>query len=305
MTRTDDLMERVAGGGVVLIDGATGTECERRGVPMLDGAWNGGAALSHPEVLLAVHADHLAAGAEVLIANTFGTHRHALEAAGLGDQVDTYNRRGVELAVQAREEAGADGVVVAGSLSSWTWVGEHPPLDTLRRNSAEQARVMREAGADLIMLEMMIDVARMRATLDGAATAGLPIWVGLTCGTAEGDPVTDDGVPRLRDGESLAEAIGSLRDDDVGALSLMHTDVSLIDECLEVAREQWPGVLGVYAHSGAYVEGEWVFDDVISPEEYAAHAQRWRAAGASMLGGCCGIGPDHVRVLGAMLDSGS
>ena len=104
----DRLMDRLGAGELVVIDGATGTECERRGVPKLDGAWNGGAALSHPDVVRQIHRDYLEAGAELIIANTFATHRHALELAGVADDFVAYNRRGVELAVQARAEVAAD-----------------------------------------------------------------------------------------------------------------------------------------------------------------------------------------------------
>lgn len=301
MTRLDGLMARVEAGETVLIDGATGTECERRGVPKLDDAWNGGAALSHPDVVRAVHGDYVMAGAEVIIANTFATHRHALQAAGVADDFEAYNRRGVELAVEARAAAGSDGVVVAGGISNWTWSGAHPPLDVLRRNTIEQAAAMRAGGADLLILEMMIDIDRMRATLDGAATSGLPIWVGLTCGSEAGRPVAADGVPRLRDGELLTEAIRALDAYTVGAVAIMHTDVALIDDCLDTVMDAWHGTVGVYAHSGDYVNGDWVFDDVISPGEYRAHAQRWVERGVRVIGGCCGTGPEHIRALRSLV----
>jgi len=117
MTRVHDLVARINAGETVLIDGATGTECERRGVPQLDNAWDGGAALSHPDVVRGVHSGYIAAGARAIIANTFATHKHALDAAGVADDFVIYNQRGVELAVEARVAAGADDVVVAGGIS--------------------------------------------------------------------------------------------------------------------------------------------------------------------------------------------
>lgn len=297
MTRLDRLISRVAAGETVLIDGATGTECERRGVPMLDGAWNGGAALSHPEIVRQVHDDYITAGAQVVIANTFATHRHALEAAGVAADFVAYNRRGVELAVQARAAAGAEGVVVAAGISNWTWTGAHPALDVLRRNTTEQSAAMAAGGAELLILEMMVDIDRMLATLDGATSSGLPIWVGLTCGSEEGRPLSSDGVVRLRDGEPLADAIAALDGRGVEVIAIMHTDVALIDDCLDVALDAWPGAVGVYAHSGDYVNDSWVFDSVISPGDYLSHARRWADRGARLLGGCCGIGPEHIRAL--------
>ena len=297
MTRLDRLMDRARSGRTVLIDGGTGTECERRGVPVLDGAWSGNGALSHPEVLREVHADYVAAGAEVIIANTFSTHRHALETAGVAADFVAYNRRGVELAVQARAGAGADEVVVAAGISNWTWTGPHPSLEQLRRQTVDQAAVMAAAGAELLVLEMMVDVARMRATLEGAATAGLPVWVGLTCGSGDGRPVAAGDGARLRDGEPLAEALAALEPYDVEVVATMHTDVALVDEGLDVVLDAWAGPVAVYAHSGAFVEGRWVFDGVISPDDYLARAQGWHARGVRLIGGCCGTGPEHVRTL--------
>ncbi len=297
MTRLDNLIARITAGELVLIDGATGTECERRGVPKLPNAWNGGAALTHPAVVREVHRDYIEAGARVIIANTFATHKHALEAARVADDFVTYNRRGVELAVEARAAAGADDVVVAGGISNWTWTGPHPPPDVLRRNTGEQAGAMKAGGAELLMLEMMVDIDRMTATLDGAVTSELPVWVGLTCGSEQGEPFADDGTVRLRDGELLADAIAALDDYDVGAITIMHTAVAMIEDCLDVALDVWPGIVGVYAHSGDYVDGDWVFDSVVSPDGYRAHAQRWFERGIRLIGGCCGIGPDHIRAL--------
>ncbi len=294
-------MERAASGATVLVDGGTGTECERRGVPVLDGAWSGSSALSHPEILRDVHRDYVVAGAEVVIANTFSTHRHALETAGVAAGFEAYNRRAVELAVEARTAAGADEVVVAAGISNWTWTGEHPTLDELRRQSVEQAAVLAAAGAELLILEMMVDVERMRATLEGAATAGLPIWVGLSCGSGDGRPVEGAGAS-LRDGEPLSEAVAALADHEVEVVAIMHTDVALVDECLDVVLPAWDGPVAVYAHSGAFVDNRWVFSGVISPDEYLRHAQGWSARGVRLIGGCCGTGPEHVQALTSLQD---
>ena len=117
MSRYNKMMQRIAAGECILIDGATGTEAERRGVPQLDNAWNGGGALSHPDIVRQVHLDYLEAGAELIISNSFATHLHALEAAGEGARFEEYNRRAVELAVEARAEAGRRDALVAAGVS--------------------------------------------------------------------------------------------------------------------------------------------------------------------------------------------
>ena len=79
LERYETIRQRLAAGERILIDGATGTEVERRGVPQLENAWNGGGALSHPDIVRDIHLDYIREGAEIVISNTFATTRHALE----------------------------------------------------------------------------------------------------------------------------------------------------------------------------------------------------------------------------------
>ncbi len=291
MTRYDRLMSRIASGDRILIDGATGTEIERRGVPQLDNAWNGGGALSHPDTLRTVHEDYIRAGSQIVISNTFATHREALRAAGVEDQFDDYNRRGVELAVEAREGMNAPDVLVAGGISYWSWSGDWATAEALGPGVEEQAAIMADAGADLLMLEMMIDTERMLATLEAAQKSGLPVWAGLTCKR------DDSGKAHMRSGDDLPDALRALAERKVPLVSFMHTEVEHIDACLEVAREYWPGPLGVYAHSARWVNNVCFYDETVSPQEYASHAEVWLQNGVQVIGTCCGLGVDHVSAL--------
>ena len=246
MHRYQSLMNRVAVGERILLDGATGTEIERRGVPQLDGAWNGGGALSHPEILRRVHEDYIRAGSEIIISNTFATSRHALKDAGVESDFEALNRRGVELALEARDATEKPDVLVAGGFSYWSWTGRHPSLAELRTGMTEQAAILAAAGADCLMLEMMVDIDRMLITLEAAEASGLPVWLGVSCRP------NDAGVMALYSGEPLAEALAVLDGRAVPLLSIMHSRVGYIDECLEIARANWRGPLGVYAHSARW-----------------------------------------------------
>jgi len=108
MNRYDRLMQRILAGEKILIDGATGHELFARGVPRADYGWSGGAALTHPDVLRAIHEDYIDLGASVVIANTFATSRHICRDAGIEDQFEFLNRRSVELAVEARDGKAAE-----------------------------------------------------------------------------------------------------------------------------------------------------------------------------------------------------
>lgn len=291
MTRYTKFMNRIAAGEKILIDGATGTEIERRGVPQLEDAWNGGGAESHPDVLRQVHEDYIREGAEIVIANTFATHRSALRDAGVEDRFEFLNRRGVEIAIEAREKAEAPDVLVAGGLSYWAWSGNWQSAEALRPDTEAQAAIMAEAGADLLMLEMMVDIDRMVMTLEAAQKSGLPVWVGLSCEPdGNGDMV-------LQRGGRLTEALVALQGRDVPLLSIMHTEVEHVDGCLDILGGMWSGPVGVYAHSARWVGDVCHFDVTLPPEDYAGHARRWLDRGVQVIGGCCGMGVDHIRCL--------
>jgi homocysteine S-methyltransferase len=283
MSRYDDLMSRIAAGEKILIDGATGTEMERRGVPGHDNGWFGGAALSHPDVLRAVHAEYIDMGANVVISNTFGTHMGVLRDAGAESDFEELNRLSVELAVEARDAGGRPEVVVAAGISHWSWIGEDPPLDQLERDATEQLRIMADAGAELIILEMMVSIERMLRLITAAKTTGLPIWVGFSVGEEDGS-IPDPHVMTLRSNEPLADAIDALAGLGVDLINIMHTDVTHIDACLDVMMERWPGPIGVYAHSWAGID----------PADYAARSERWLERGVNLVGGCCGTVPEHI-----------
>ena len=108
-----DLIARMRAGGVVVIDGATGTELERRGAPMNDDAWCGLVSLTHRDALEAVHQAYIAAGAEVLTANTFAGSGLMLGQAGYGDRVREINLAAVEAALSARGRPARGGCLLA------------------------------------------------------------------------------------------------------------------------------------------------------------------------------------------------
>lgn len=304
MSYYNELMHRLRGGEQVLIDGGTGTEVERRGVPQLENAWNGGGTLSHPDIVRSIHEDYIRNGAEVVIANTFATSRNLLEDAGVVALFEEYNRRGVELACEAREKLNAPSVLVAGGISHWSFSGRFPSAEEYKEGARQQAAIMRQAGADLIMLEMMVNIERMLAVLDGANASGLPVWVGLSCAPSKSGLMclqageTDaDGKVMAQEGELLVDALSALREKNVPLISIMHTDVDHIDDCLDIVEAEWDGFIGVYAHSGAYIDGAWQFDGTISPEAYTKHSARWLDRGIHVIGGCCGIRPEHIDCL--------
>lgn len=285
------LTERLASGELVLIDGATGTDIERRGVPMVQNAWCGVSALTHPDDVRAVHLAHIEAGAEMIIANTYASSRHLLEWADKEEHFEEINRRSVQLAIEARELAGRPDVAVAGSMSTSRQGGPFPTIEAARANFLEQAGILADAGADLIVLEMMRDIDYTDACLAGAIATGLPVWLGISC-------TVDDGVPVMWEQTvTLEDFLHEFADAPVDVISIMHTETEDVDACLDVLQDHWTGPIGVYAQSGIFQHPAWVFIDVISAEDYANACMRWVGRGVQVIGGCCGIGHEHIAHL--------
>ena len=290
-----DLRQRLDRGEVIVLDGAMGTELERRGVPMDDAAWDAAALITHPNTVREVHEDYIRAGADVIITNTFATARHVLEPAEMGEQFRELNTRAVTLAKQARENAADRPVFIAGSISTFTARYDYsyePRAEKARANYREQAEVLAESGVDVIALEMMRDLEQTTYALEAAVDTGLPIWVGYSCRT------TDEGTVVLWDGDhTLAEALEQIPTMGASLVSIMHTLSEDTPGALREVTSRWSGPLGAYPHYGEFVMPNWQFIDTVSPEAFAAEAEQWLELGAQLIGGCCGITPEHIRLL--------
>lgn len=291
------LDERIRQGEVIILDGATGTELERRGVPMHGKVWCAEATLTHPQELRAVHEDYIRAGADVIIANTFASARHALEPAGLGDDVGPANRNAVEIARAARDATADRPVCIAGSISDFTakdldrsWLDP----DRLCQTFTEQAELLAEAGAELIALEMMQKPEIALPAVEAAVATGLPVWIGVSCRLHR-----DSGSLTLynyadRDLSELLQAVLNL---GAGAFTVMHSTVDDTEAGLRAVREFWSGPLGAYPNSGHFIMPHWQFVDVTPPEVFVQRAREWVELGAQLIGGCCGLGPEHIAEL--------
>ena len=238
------LDEKLAAGGVIVLDGATGTEIARLGGEMNAAAWCGVANRTHPDTVRRVHESYVEAGADVIITNTFATCRHVLEGAGLGDETVAINRRAAELAREARDRVAPERpVAVAGSMSNTVaWlpgtVGPDPAyLPSPEREAAnyrEMADTLAEAGCDLLVMEMLMDVERATRVTEAALATGLPVWAGISTSRGPGGAMVgwdieceEDG--RLPEGyepppreplETIIDAIASLGPQVTG---IMHS----------------------------------------------------------------------------------
>ena len=299
------IQKRLDDGRLVLLDGGVGTELERRGAAMDPGAWCGPASRDNAALLEEVHGAYLAAGADVITANTYASSRIMLEPAGFGDDVDEINRIAVDAAQRARAASGReDHVAVAGSLSHMapiTGGTDRPDRDNLPSSDAfeealtELALLLKDAGCDLLVLEMLYDPYRITPVFKAAQAAGLPAWAGFTARKDDrGRLLSFDPHRDL----AFGDVLDPLDQFEVAAAGVMHTPSHVTGEALDAVRARYPGPLTAYPDSGYFKMPQWQFEDVIAPDAFADFAQGWvTIQGAAVVGGCCGLSPDHIEAL--------
>lgn len=291
------LKKRISGDGPpVVIDGGMGTQLEKSGVPMDGKVWSGRAVLSHPHIVRQVHEDFIAAGAEVIIANTFASARHMLEPAGLGEQVKEINLNAVKLAQEARNRAAQEPVAIAGSICEWAPTDDlkwHTP-EAVGSSTKEQAELLAEAGVDLIALEMCEQLDFSVAAIEAALDIGLPIWIGMSAQTHKGCRTLSVFDYAELDFESLVKGLSEF---PAMLMNIMHTPVSDVDNAIGVVKNYWDGPIGIYPESGYFKMPNWQFIDVIETDKFAQCAKNWINNGARLIGGCCGLGPDHIATV--------
>ena len=288
------LRRRLAGEeGPLLLDGATGTELERAGLATGLPLWSTHALIEAPESVGAVHAAHLAAGAEIVTADNFRTQRRTLALAGLGDRDASLTRLAVSLArlaVDGRMHDDARPAWVAGSL---------PPLEDCYRpdrvpddaalalEHGRQAELLGEAGVDLILVETMNCRREALAAAGAAARTGLPFVVSF---------VAWDG-PRLLSGEPLAEAARAAMDAGAAAVGVNCLPTGNLEACrLALAATGAP--LLVSPNLGEPdPETGFARDADQPPARFVEALEPWLDQAPRVVGGCCGTTPAHIRAL--------
>ncbi|WP_348261885.1 bifunctional homocysteine S-methyltransferase/methylenetetrahydrofolate reductase [Telmatobacter sp. DSM 110680] len=278
----------------VLADGAMGTVLYARGI-FINRCYDE-LNLSDPSLILSVHEEYLQAGAEILETNTFGANKFRLTRHGLASKVAEINAAGVKLARQAVEhlkEKQAGTAYVAGSIGP-LGVRLEPlgktGLDEARAAFAEQIRALADAGVDLLIIETMPALNEAREALLAAEETAphLPVLV----------MVTVDDESNCLDGSSPQQAAALLTEWGAGAIGVnCSTGPSTVLTAIEAMRSATSLPLAAMPNAGMprAIEGRNIY--LCSPEYMASFARKAIAAGAQIVGGCCGTTPNHIRAM--------
>lgn len=289
------LQPEIAAGRKLVIDGGTGAELQRRGVPMDPVSWYAHAAITHLPELVSVHSDFIDAGARVITANTFATHRYVLRAAGHEEDAARATAASVAAAERARAESGED-VAIAGSMScmpAGIFTAHYPDDDTARAAYIEHAQALADLNVDLIALEMIQDPQHGRWALEAAMSTGLPVWLGLSCTKAPSGELVCFDRREIR----LEVMLESLLDYEPALVSIMHSPVGAVAAAIEAVQRYWSGPVGVYPEIGIFDRAHECRVDRITPAQLAVEARDWFRQGVVVVGGCCGATPAHIREL--------
>jgi S-methylmethionine-dependent homocysteine/selenocysteine methylase len=289
---------------MVILDGGMGRELQRSGAPFRQPEWSALALSEAPEAVVGVHSAFIAAGAEVITSNSYavvpfhiGEERFARDGRQLADVAGKLARKAADAAAQP--------VRVAGSL---------PPLfGSYRPDLFEPERVTEVVtplvqglapSVDLWLAETQSSIAEVRAIHAHLPADGKPFWVSFTLQDEE-----VDATPRLRSGEPVAEAIAAVVELGVDAVLFNCSQPEVIGGAVEVARaviEQHSADIAIGAYANAFPpqpkeatanDGLDALREDLDPPGYLAWARDWQQRGASLVGGCCGIGPEHIAEL--------
>ncbi len=270
----------------VLLDGALGTELERRGVPTPAPLWSAAALLDARDVVQQIHRAYADAGADILTAATFRTNPKTLAAAGRAADGPGLCAIAIDL---ARHAAGHRDIVVAASVAPVEdCYSPHrtPSTAALEAEHDLFATWLKRAGADVLLIETMGTLREAVAASRAAASHGLPFMVSFA--------TREDG--RLLGGESVRDALQAIAPFDPLAVGLNCIPPRGLSAQLPKLHALTHVPLIAYAHIGnARPTPGWSFSESPDPERYADAAAEWLAGGATIIGGCCGTTPEHIR----------
>ena len=287
---------------ITLLDGGMGQELLARTGDDPTPLWATQVMLDHPDVVREIHADYFAAGATIATTNTYAIHHDRLLGFGKDALFGTLHRKALSQAVAARTAHGSGRIAGSlGPLIASYRADVALPVAEAAPKFAEIARLLGPE-VDLILIETQATLTQCAGALHGAQAAGKPVWLSVT--------VDDHDGTRLRSGEpisGLAPLIATYQPQAV--LANCSVPEAMLAALAQLSKLGLP--FGAYANGFTHISGNFLKDAPtvkelthrhdLTPEKYAAFAMAWVDMGATIIGGCCEVGPTHIRHLAERL----
>ena len=285
---------------IALLDGGLGQEINKRSRRDTHPLWSVKVMFDAPDVVLGVHQDFIRAGARVIGLNTYAATPTRMTREGFGDRFEAAHETAIRLAREAITTTGSPSghVQIAGCLPPLvaSYVSEVSMDYAASLTEFRQIVACQKDAVDLFLIETMSNITEARAGLYAVKEVGMPAYVALT--------LADDLSGTLRSGEALTDAVAALLPGNPDGLLLNCSIPEALTEAL-------PCLAGHGLPFGGYANGFTSIDKLrpggivdvlearkdLTPETYADHVERWIAHGATIVGGCCEVGPAHIRHL--------
>ena len=304
-SRYENFLKKLHSGESIILDGATGSELENRGIKM-DKSWCATASLEY-DTLKQIHLDYINAGAEIITTNTYASNRMILEVAGVENKFEEINLSAIKASLAAREESGKDEILVAGCLSHQIpyedafenqeqkdKYKEKLTPEYFQKSFDELAFFLADNGCDFILLELMYRPDRIEIVFESASKAGLPVWAGFS----SRHTIPQGLIALTTDYDySFKEMISNVKHHKLDAVGIMHCDIDVIESSIKELKEVYDLPIMVYPEVAKFNFPNYDMSDVITPSEYLIKAKEWKNLGAQIIGGCCGTTVDHIEVL--------
>ena len=297
-----NLENKLTSSEVVILDGGMGAELEKFGASIDKDLWSGRCSIDNPEIVREVHQNFVNSGADVITTNTYASTPISMKEYGYDGYIEDWNNASVKIARQVADSSDRE-VAVAGSVSTCgSWDKIEPKL--LKPGFDQQISILSDAGVDLIILEAMTSSTRtIEAILECSNKTNLPVWLSISC-------ALDRELNKLMLGyqESINYSKAFFYDDfeiainkftsmHDGPILVAHTDFKITNQAVKEIRKNHKGIIGAYPNNGFFEKPHWNTAEIILPKNYCEEAKLWIESGAQIIGGCCGIGPSHIKSL--------
>lgn len=284
---------------ITILDGGMGQELVARSTQPPSEMWSAKVLMNEADLVTQVHADYIRAGADMITINTYSATPERLKQYGHGDKFLALQQAAIDCATKARDQLGRD-VKITGCLPP-LFSSYNPDLNNdydIALGLYTQIADAQTAGVDILLAETLGSLLEVRAAATALSGRGKPVWISMSLSE-------DTAIPALRSGEALEEALAFLAQQDVDAVLLNCSLPETISAAMPtLAQAKTP--FGAYANGFTAIKKLEMGDIVaekfskrsdLTPQGYANFAQTWIDAGATLIGGCCEVGPDHITEL--------
>lgn len=283
---------------ITLLDGGMGQELLRRSTRAITPMWSADIMLNEPLLVRNLHREFIESGARVITLNTYTATPPRLKRENQLDQLVNLHQQAMSTAQEAVQLAQCNDVNIAGCLPPLV-ASYRPDVSLSFEDSLSTYRQLVELqspASDIFICETMSSITEARAACTAALESGKPVWVAFT--------VSDTHPQELRSGELLKDALLALESFGTEATLLNCSQPEAINACWSLLKTK-QGKIGAYANGFLSVDSLYPGDTVeelevrqdMSPQQYAELAMGWARNGASIIGGCCEIGPAHIKAL--------